>query len=262
MSTQLAEKLNETLSRAVRPVTAEEIKKYKEEGYFLFRGLVSPEVAKELYADIMNIMNVIGIGTTKLRQTAQYLHGTLLETYIQSKLLHQVAESLMEAKAHLYLPFTAVKSGGGGGRFHFHQDGNYTKFKKGTGINLWLALVPMRTENGALRIVPRSHKGGEIGSENVGEGDTHVKVKNEPENSEVIEMEPGDVVAFTRYTVHGSGPNNTDAHRVAYAVQYFTEDAVAVVNGREQVLRDEPRFTDIWGVDEIIPDNAGSRDGH
>ncbi|MEO6053276.1 MAG: phytanoyl-CoA dioxygenase family protein [Chthoniobacterales bacterium] len=262
MSTQTISKLQDTLSRAVRPLTPEEIKKYKDEGYFLFKNLVSPEAAKELYTDIMDIMNIIGIGQTKLRQTAQYLHGTLLETYIQSKLLHGIAETLMGMKSHLYLPFTAVKSGGGGGRFHFHQDGNYTKFVQGQGINLWMALVPMRAENGALRIVPCSHLGGEISSENVGEGDTHVKVKDEPENSQVIEMEPGDCVAFTRYTVHGSGPNNTDQHRVAYAVQFYTDDAIARFNGKEQVLRDEPRFTDIWGVDEIIPDNAGARDGH
>lgn len=262
MNAQLLKPLDETLRNAVRPVSAEEHKKYKEEGYMLFRRMVSPEIAAELRREVMEIMEVIGLGHTKLRQTAQYRRQTLLAAYIQGRLLRGVATALMDSPAHLYLPFTAVKSGGGGGRFHFHQDGNYTRYTQGQGINLWTALVPMRDDNGGLRIVPGSHLGGLIDSENAGDGDAHRRVSNEPENSRLIEMEPGDCVAFTRLTVHGSGPNRTNEHRVAYAVQFHSEDAVAHFDNADRLLLKESRFTDIWGVTEIIPDNAGSRDGH
>lgn len=262
MNTQLLHPLAETLRHAVRPVTAEEIKKYKEEGYVLFRQMVSPEIAADLKKEVLDIMEIIGLGHTKLRQTAQYLHDSLLAAYIQGSLLKGAATALMGSPAHLYLPFTAVKSGGGGGQFHFHQDGNYTRYAQGQGVNLWTALVPMRADNGGLRIVPGSHLGGLADSENAGDGDSHRKVSREPANSLLIEMEPGDCVAFTRLTVHGSGPNHTNEHRVAYAVQFHSEDAVAQFDGGEHPLTKEPRFKDIWGVDEIIPDNAGSRDGH
>ena len=254
--------LKEDLSRARRLVSEGEVKKYKEDGYLLLRGLVPPETAQALHGEVMEIMNIIGLGHTKLRQTAQYRRGSLLESYVQSALLRETAAALMEAPAHLYLPFTAVKSGGGGGQFHFHQDGNYTRYVRGQGVNLWMALTPMREENGGLRIVPGSHLGGEMASENAGDGDAHRKVVSLPEGNVLIEMEPGDCVAFTRWTVHGSGANHTDNPRVAYAVQFHSSDVVAMVDGKEQVLLDKPRFTDIWGVDEIVAANAGSRDGH
>jgi 2-oxoglutarate-dependent dioxygenase len=246
-----------------RTVAPGEIKEYKEKGYVVFRGLVSPDRARELHREVMAIMDVVGLGHTKLRQTAQYLRGSLLASYVQGPLLRGMASALMESPAHLYLPFTAVKSGGGGGRFHFHQDGNYTRYVRGQGVNFWTALVPMRENNGGLRIVPGSHAQGELPAENANDGDAHRKISGgEPEGSLLIEMEPGDCVAFTRWTVHGSGPNRTDGHRVAYAVQFHSEDAVAVVDGREILLREQPRFTDIWGVDRIVAANAGSRDGH
>jgi 2-oxoglutarate-dependent dioxygenase len=262
MKTELLHPLHDTLRQAVRPVSAGEIKQYKEDGYFLFRNMVSPEAAEELKSEIADIMEIIGLGTTKLRQTAQYLHNSLLAAYVQGSLLKGVASALMEAPAHLYLPFTAVKSGGGGGKFHFHQDGNYTPYLRGQGINLWTALVPMRDENGGLRIVPESHRHGAVASENAGDNDAHRKTSTEPEHSLLLEMEPGDCVAFTRWTIHGSGPNRTNEHRIAYAVQFHSEDAVAEFGGAKHLLIKEPRFADIWGVDKIVAANAGARDGH
>ena len=262
MRTELLHPLYETLLRAERPISSLEIKQYKEDGYILFRNMINPETSEELKREITEIMDVIGLGTTKLRQTAQYLHNSLLAAYVQGSLLKGVASALMEAPAHLYLPFTAVKSGGGGGKFHFHQDGNYTPYVQGQGINLWTALVPMRDENGGLRIVPASHRNGAVASENAGDNDAHRKTSTEPENSLLLEMEPGDCVAFSRWTIHGSGPNRTDEHRIAYAVQFHSENAVAEFDGAQHLLLKEPRFSDIWGVDEIVAANAGARDGH
>jgi 2-oxoglutarate-dependent dioxygenase len=262
MNAHLASRTEETLFETLPVPSAAEVKKYKDEGYIVFRNFLSRSTAEQLRREVMEIMDVIGLGHTKLKQTAQYLHGSQLASYIQSDGLQKAAGTLMESPAHLYLPFTAVKSGGGGGKFHFHQDGNYTPYPQGSGINFWMALVPMREDNGGLRIVPGSHRNGEVASENAGDNDTHRKTSLEPETSVLLEMEPGDCVAFSRWTIHGSGPNSTNEHRVAYAVQFHSEDAVAIFDGAEHLLIKEPRFTDIWGVDEIAAANAGARDGH
>lgn len=262
MTTQTSTQLEDSLRNGVRSITEDEIKKYNEDGYLVLRNMISPEAAAVLKEEIMDIMSIIGLGSSKLRQTAQYLHDSLLAAFVQGRLYKEAASSLMQSPAHLYLPFTAVKGGGGGGEFHFHQDGNYTPYVKGKGINLWTALVPMRDNNGGLRIVPSSHKSGPVASENAGDGDVHRKVSQYPTESVLIEMEPGDCVAFDRWTIHGSGPNHTSEHRVAYAIQFHSEDAVGVYDNAEHLLVKEPRYKDIWGVDTIKPDAAGSREGH
>ena len=203
---------------------------YQNEGYVLIKGLITPADAEKVKADIMDIMDVIGLGQSKLRQTREYLADTALDGFINSENLREMAGELMGGEASLYLPFTAVKSGGGGGQFHFHQDNQYTRFD-GPGINMWFALTPMTEENGCLKVVPRSHLSGTLPSDESPDKDGHKMVQFEPDQFVSIIMEPGDCVAFTRLTIHGSGPNHTAENRVGYAVQFNRADGNYSLDG-------------------------------
>jgi hypothetical protein len=243
-----------------RTVTAAEKQAYDSEGYVLLRGVLTPAQARQLYDEEMEIMTLIGLEPSKLKQTQQYRIGSALDHFVHSEAMRQIASALTGGPSTLYLPFTAVKTAGGGGRFHFHQDNQYTRHD-GPSINLWTALTPMTVENGCLQVVPGSHLKGTLDSELSGDGDAHRKVKWEPGDFANVLMEPGDVVAFTRLTVHGSGPNISSAHRVAYAIQYHRDD-VRFLDGEEwKLLKTNPRFTDIHGVTEITAP-TGKRDGH
>ncbi|REE02026.1 phytanoyl-CoA dioxygenase family protein [Marinoscillum furvescens] len=241
--------------------SADDLKHYQEHGYVVLRTVFSSTLAQDIKSDIDHIMSVIGLGHTKLRQTQQYLKGSTLDAYINSQLLKSIASQLMGGEATMYLPFSAVKSGGGGGKFHFHQDNQYTTFE-GPGINIWAPFVTTSEKNGALQVVPGSHKMGDLQAVNAGEGDHHLTLDFEPEDFQVLDMEPGDVVAFDRLTVHGSGPNDTNDNRVAYAVQFHRNDVIAEVNGQRVKLLDHPRWTDIHGVTQIQADEVSGRDGH
>ena len=192
---------------------------YQTEGYTLLKGLLSPDDVQAIHTDIMGIMDQIGLGMTALKQTSEYLPNSPLDALVNSPQLQSIATALMEGDAKLYLPFSAVKSPGGGGAFHFHQDNQYTKFD-GPGINLWVALVPMTEENGCLSMVPYSHY---LGTLHPVAGTNH-NSGLEPTVRVPVPMDAGDVVAFSRLTVHGSGKNLTDTPRVAYAVQYARHD--------------------------------------
>lgn len=195
---------------------------YDEIGYVLLPGLIAPEAAAALHDEVMGIMDQIGLGQTSLRQTGEYLAGGAVDALVNSPNLRAIASRLMDGDARLYLPFTAVKSAGGGGAFHVHQDNQYTRFD-GPGINLWFALMPIDEGNGCLRMVPHSHFVGTLPSVKDAQGKVHdsglVPLRSTP-----VPMRPGDCVAFSRLTLHGSGRNDSDAHRVAYAVQYARED--------------------------------------
>src|ERR1019366_3706488 len=91
-------------------------------------------------------------------------------------------------------------------------------------INIWLALVDMTPENGCLQVVPRSHLQGQRASRNSDDADAHQQVEIDPLQCLPLRMRAGDAVAFTRWTVHGSGPNHTREPRVAYALQYHRAD--------------------------------------
>jgi len=249
-----------------------EVRFYKEEGYLLLPGLLDEITAAELRREVLDIMEQTanlsrerlqrarGSGD-KLIQTSQYLSGSALDEVVNSEALRLLAEQLMEGPSTLYMPFTAVKSGGGGGRFHFHQDNQYTRFD-GPGINIWIALSPMSPENGCLQVVPRTHLAGTLDSVENPDGDGHRTVAQDPTRFLPVRMRPGDAIAFSRLTLHGSGANQTDEPRVAYAIQFHRDDVSATWDGETKLLKERPRWNNIKPVDKITAPTAKSQDGH
>lgn len=223
-------------SSIVTPIslTDSEVEFYNREGYLSLPGLVDSRAVERLRHEVFAVLAANGVPRAgldratetadKLRQCPQYLAGSALDELINGESTLAVAARLIGGPAHRYLPFTAVKAGGGGGTMHFHQDNNYTRHDPALGsINLWVALGDMTPENGCLQIVPRSHRA-QLDSRSSDDCDTHRQVDVDPLECLPIRMRPGDAVAFSRWTVHGSGPNVTDQPRVAYALQYHRND--------------------------------------
>lgn len=244
-------------------LSGNEISYYNMYGYLCLPGLIRREAAAALAEEVLQVMEGLGIArddlrvartsADKLRQSRQYLAGSSLERLIHSAALNSLAGQLMGGPAMLYLPFTAVKSGGGGGRFHFHQDNQYTRFD-GPGINLWFALVEMTPDNGCLQIAAGTHLRGTIDSVESEDRDGHRTVAVEPEAFLPLRMMPGDAVAFSRLTLHGSGANITDQPRLAYAVQFHRDDVRATRDGEDfGLLKGNPRF-DVEPVKAFSPD--------
>ncbi len=245
-------------------LTENEVKYYRAFGYLSLPGLIDQATAAILAEEVLQVMEGLGIkredlrtatsSKDKLRQSRQYLANTMMARLIHSVGLNEIAARLMGGPSTLYLPFTAVKSGGGGGRFHFHQDNQYTRFD-GPGINIWFALGEMTPENGCLQVAPSSHLDGTIDSVESEDKDGHRTVAVEPQDFLPLRMMPGDAVAFTRLTLHGSGANNTDQPRLGYAIQYHRDDVRATRDGVDLgLLKENPRL-DIRSVGAISPAN-------
>lgn len=235
---------------AYKTLTNDQVKAYRADGYLHISGAIDRHSVGRIRAEVLDIMRRIGLGQSKLRQTTQYLAGGGVDELVNSPALRAVAGQLMDGEACLFMPFTAVKSSGGGGEFHFHQDNQYTEFD-GPGINFWFALDEMTEANGCLWIAPRSHLEGTLPAIQSPDGDQHRTVARAPENAIPILMQPGDCVAFSRLTVHGSGANTTGDHRVAYAVQFHRSDVRARRQGEDwSLLRENPRWN-VHAVQEI-----------
>ncbi|GGD11919.1 phytanoyl-CoA dioxygenase family protein [Aquisalinus flavus] len=237
-----------------RQLSENEIQKYKDDGYLVLPEFIDrariDALVDEIYAALHHETGLsraeLGIATSnadRLRQTQAYLRGSLLDELINGEGTKSVASQLIGGPAVPYNPFTAYK-GCSGGQFDFHQDNNYTRHEPALGsINIWVALTDMTPENGCLRVEPQSHKKGVLGSIDAGDN-VHRKLAHDPDHYEALSMRAGDAVAFTRLTVHGSGPNTTDTPRIAYALQYHRDDVeyLDMKDNAWKLLVDNPRF--------------------
>ncbi len=103
--------------------------------------------------------------------------------------------------------------------YRWHQDARFrnaqaTRNLLYGNINTGLAIDPQTVANGALQVIPRSHLRGYLGLSEDGTimtGTTPDEalraVGLDPASAVTCEMEPGDLVIWTLYTVHGSAAN-------------------------------------------------------
>jgi phytanoyl-CoA hydroxylase len=110
--------------------------------------------------------------------------------------------------------------------YRFHQD---ARFREGTGkdfgylqstVTTGLAIDRQTVGNGALRIIPKSHRLGYLGLSDDGPimvGQTQDEELRraglDPSSIVTCEMEPGDLLLWTLFTVHGSAANLSDYDR-------------------------------------------------
>jgi len=104
--------------------------------------------------------------------------------------------------------------------YRFHQDARFREGKVKdfdfleSSVTTGLAIDRQTAENGALRVIPRSHRLGYLGLSDDGPimvGETPDEEQRraglDPSTVVTCEMDPGDLLLWTLFTVHGSAPN-------------------------------------------------------
>ena len=110
--------------------------------------------------------------------------------------------------------------------YRFHQD---ARFREGNAkdfgylqstVTTGLAIDRQTVENGALRVIPKSHRLGYLGLSDDGPimvGQTQDEELRraglDPSSIVACEMQPGDLLLWTLFTVHGSAANLSDYDR-------------------------------------------------
>jgi ectoine hydroxylase-related dioxygenase (phytanoyl-CoA dioxygenase family) len=121
--------------------------------------------------------------------------------------------------------------------YRFHQDARFRESRSRAAdyvrysVNTGLAIDPQTTANGALRVVPRSHRLGYLGLSDDGPimvGETPDaelrRVGLDPNSIVTCEMAPGDLLLWTLFTVHGSAPNVSQYDRRFMISSYVRAD--------------------------------------
>ncbi len=104
----------------------------------------------------------------------------------------------------------------------------------------WIALDDVRKENGAMKVIPGSHKFGFLKWHRV-KGETHhdrLDLSQVDESKAMfVELNAGDVLIFNQLLVHSSDECDSKQPRRAYRVSYAGMDKILVPRGSPIVLR-------------------------
>jgi ectoine hydroxylase-related dioxygenase (phytanoyl-CoA dioxygenase family) len=144
--------------------------------------------------------------------------------------------------------------------YRFHQDIRFREDPRafsdieGGCLNMGLAIDAQTHENGALRIIPGSHRNGYLGLSDDGPIMTGTNSEEElraagldPDSVVVCDLEPGDIVVWTLMTVHGSAANTSTRDRCFNINSYARADSTTrgewtFNNGESTPLGDKPQL--------------------
>jgi len=224
---------------------------FTRDGYFVARGVFGPEHVTELEAEFDRI--VAQILSTGEQVNARWSGPAMQEAADQNLVVlhtHNVQQfSAAWTRALLHPPFVQVaceilgpdvilhhtklfqKPSETGAPFPMHQDWTYFPTIKDSMMAAIIHVSPATDEMGCLRVYPGSHRLGRVEGSS-GQIPSDVLANYPLENATVLEAEPGDVVFFHYFTLHGSMPNRSNQVRKTVLVQmYAGDDRVEHGNG-------------------------------
>jgi len=217
---------------------------FQENGYYHARGVYSPAEVRELETDFDRIVDQLnnsgekvagrwgGAATDKIApkgsfwvntHNVQIYSAAWLRAFLQPRFLEISQAILGGPDVILHHSKLFQKPAEKGAPFPMHQDWGYFPSIHDTMMAGIIHISQATDEMGCLRVYPGSHRLGRMAeSQGNTESDT---LKDYPiEKALVVEAEPGDVVFFHYFTLHGSMPNHSQKVRKTVLAQMHRGD--------------------------------------
>ena len=219
-------------------LSQEQLEFYRENGYILVKGLLSPEEAAayrqethDLAARLSAHKNmdatwgsareaVPGAKDTKILHchNVQFYSAAFSKLLVDERLTAVASDIIGSPNVQLHHTKMFIKPPEKGSPFPMHQDAPYFPHDRHSMIAAIVHFDAAPIEKGCVRVVPGSHKLGIL--EHSSEGGWHLPFAEYPIESAVpCEAEPGDALFFSYLTIHGSGVNVSQEARTTVLIQ-------------------------------------------
>jgi len=202
-------------------LSAGQLAQYREEGYlpygpFLKEGEmeVLRDVGERMHADanLRSIELDAGEGGTYPLYTPVFSREPrFAEILFGHPVLLDILESILGPVFRLVEDQYFYKPAKHGASLACHHDNIYYGFLDPEIVTVWIALDDATLENGCLQVLPGSHRE-EIPHEGV-PGTIITEAVIDKEDLVALPVAAGELILVDGLTVHGSGPNTTDAPR-------------------------------------------------
>ncbi|MDH4145570.1 MAG: phytanoyl-CoA dioxygenase family protein [Acidimicrobiia bacterium] len=232
----------------------DEVSRYRQDGYLipefrLPRVLVDrlSNATRQLVADRPELIDHSIVGPHLPGGGIHGLHtdGTFLDVATDETLLDAV-EQLCAPDLILWNSLMLYKRAERGPKVPWHRDAFTSVIDPIATTSVWIAVTESTVDNGCLRFVPGSHRTGDAGEHDAtprpGEmfSATLDPASFDASSAVDAELEPGQVVFFDVFTVHGSQPNNGTRPRAGFACRYMP--GTSIYHHDRVEVRDQPGY--------------------
>jgi hypothetical protein len=233
-----------------RRITADQARRYDEDGYFVLADALSPKTLRSLLEEI-DPMEAESEALLRRLPGAKYFIARAGEiTFVphlvtRSRRLREfcggapfrdLVRDLIGPSVRLYWDQAVYKKPETAADFPWHQDNGYTYIEPQQYLTCWIALTDANEANGCPWVVPGLHRRGTLRHWMT---DLGWRCLEQAPDRVPVPVCAGSIVVFSSLTPHRTGPNLTDGVRKAYIVQFAPDGARTV---RIEQAGNPPRY--------------------
>jgi chlorinating enzyme len=222
----------------MKALSADAIRQFQEQGYYApvpaLRGAEAAAVRRHLE------QYEAGAGGLKgpLRHKSHLLF-TWLDELIRTPRILDAVEDLIGPDILCWGTSFFIKDAHDPGYVSWHQDSTYWGLEPPDIVTAWVAISESRAENGAMRVIPRSHKGDQLphrdtfAANNLLSRGQEIEVAVDERQAVMLELEPGQMSLHHVRLIHGSDPNPSGKRRIGFAIRYLPTYVRQVVGSHD-----------------------------
>jgi non-haem Fe2+, alpha-ketoglutarate-dependent halogenase len=229
----------------MKMLTEAAVRQYQDLGYYAPVAVMSREEAAALRNALETFEAGAGVLAGTLRQKSHLLF-TWLNDLIRHPRILDAVEDVIGPNILCWGSSFFIKEPRNPGYVSWHQDSTYWGLDPADVVTAWVALSDSTAANGAMRVIPGSHKLEQVGHrdtfnpENLLSRGQEVMVDVDEREAVMLELAAGEMSLHHVRLIHGSDPNPSDLRRIGFAIRYIpttvrqvagTHDSATLVRG-------------------------------
>jgi len=233
---------------------------YREHGYYAPIRVMPVAEAERLRRCLEAHEKLHGVLKGSMRHKSHLLF-TWLDGLIRHPAILDAVEGVIGPDILCWSSTFFIKEARDPGFVSWHQDSTYWGLNPADIVTAWVALSESTAENGAMRVIPDTHK-----LEQVAHRDTfaannlltrgqEIAVDVDGDTAVMLSLQPGEMSVHHVRLIHGSDPNPSAKRRIGFAIRYLPTHVRQVVGTRDSatLVRGVDRFGNF--APEYAPDH-------
>jgi len=232
-----------TTCRDVRRLTSADIEQFHDHGFIKNLPLLNPAGVELLQTKFMELLNMVPPEVDIYRTNNWHKANRWFYELTRLPAILDYVEDLLGADFNLWGGGFFVKFPHDEATVPWHQDAKYWPLEPRTTVTVWLAVFDADAENGCMRVVPTSHRWGDLHHEDISEAkDWYKDGAGEARDSKYvlwqsvdanafkeadavdIDMKAGEISLHDDDLIHGSPGNPSDRMRAGITMRFCPMD--------------------------------------
>jgi non-haem Fe2+, alpha-ketoglutarate-dependent halogenase len=235
-------------------ISADAVRQFNDQGYCApIRALTSEEAAN--LRDRLEIFEAANSGLTAGLRNKPHLLLTWLDELVRHAGVLDAVEQVIGPNILVWGSSFFIKEPRNPSFVSWHQDSTYWGLEPPDVVTAWVALSESTHENGAMRVIPGSHKLDQVphrdtfAANNLLSRGQEIMVEVDESKAVELPLQPGEMSLHHVRLIHGSEPNPSSKRRIGFAIRYIPtyvrqaagmRDSATLVRGVDKYAHFEP----------------------